>query len=83
MSLLKSSSKFGLFLAVLFMAGGGAIVAFPEEMTVHHPVSQKGAHFWQRSGIESVGHTRSRIYGGGLFLFGLAVAAFSLYKPRA
>ena len=83
MSILKSASKLGLLLAVLFMAGGGVLIANPPEMIVHHPVSQKGAHFWKRSGVEVVDHTRARIYGGGLLLFGVFVGAFSLYKPRA
>jgi hypothetical protein len=83
MSILKSASKFGLLLAALFVVAGGLLVARPPEMTVHHPVSQKGAHFWKRSGTEAVDHTRARIYGAGLLLFGVAVAVFSLYKPRA
>ena len=81
--MLKSASKLGFLLAAIFLIAGGAFIATPQEMTVHHAVNQKGMHFGRRSGIEVVGRTRSQIYGGGLVVIGLIVGAFSLYKPRA
>lgn len=82
MSIIRSASKLGLLLSAVFMVGGAALIAYPTEMIVHHPVSQKGAIFRERTGVEVADHTRGRIYGGAQLLIGVVVGAFSLYKPR-
>ena len=83
MSIIRSASKLGLLLSAVFMVGGAALIAYPTEMIVHHPVSQKGAIFRERPGVEIADQTRGRIYGCALLVIGVVVGAFSLYKPRA
>ena len=73
----QSRSYFGLFLAVLMMAGGLAAVLYPVDMFVVHGGGPKSRAF-----LEHITPFRAQLYGGSLFLIGAVLGYYSLYRPR-
>jgi hypothetical protein len=70
-------SRFGLFLGVLLVLSGAALLVFPVDMLVHHARIR-----YLPPVVEHVTQARSQLYGAALLIAGIALAGFSLYRPR-
>ena len=79
-----SSSKLGLLLAASMLTAGGYLTFFPVDMVVSHPNMMPRGDTPLRfiTPTEHVTPARSRFYGVALMVFGLAIGAFSLYRPK-
>jgi len=67
----------GTTLGLLIAASGTMLVVFPVEMRVEHPRTK-----YLPTVREHVTPARSRLYGAALVVAGMAVTAYSLYRPR-
>jgi|GEM_PF-6912243 len=77
----RTASKPGLLLGLVMLVAGGAVIAWPPEILVHHPTMRPSV-FNKTKRVEAVTEGRARFYGGGLVAAGVFIALFSLYSPR-
>ena len=73
----KSRNIYGVMLGVIFSAIGLFAAINPTEMRVEHTRMK-----YLPTSFEYIDKLRGRIYGSTLFVFGIAVLAFSLYRPK-
>jgi hypothetical protein len=75
---LRSAHKPGLICAALFIVVG--VVSFVEagSIQIYHPTMRRS----DRHSSEHVSKSRGQFYAGCVTVFGLAIGAISLYRPR-
>ena len=77
-------SKTGIFIAVFLIVGGATLIIKPVDFVVEHPnmVPRGNTSTRFETPKEHVTPTRSRVYGAGLIILGLALGAFATYSPK-
>jgi hypothetical protein len=79
-----SANKLGLLIAGVMIVAGAFLVARPIDVLASHPNMVPRGNTASRfvTPQEHVSPARSRVYGACSILLGLALGAFSLYRPR-
>lgn len=77
----RTASKPGLFLGLVMLVAGGAVIAWPPEILVHHPTIRPSV-LSETKRVEAVTQGRARFYGGCLVAAGVFIGLLSLYAPR-
>nr|CAS02674.1 putative integron gene cassette protein [uncultured bacterium] len=74
----RYADKLGLLLATLFVIGGAALIAFPQEMMLRNAANSASP----RNGSAHVTHNTSRAFGEFSVLLGIGLLAVSVYLPK-